>query len=224
MEKNSDAYGAAVDAIYGAVETPVKWVEALQAIAAVTGDVGAIFIYPRENGSMATVVTPGLEAVQAQFQSTEWATRDLRYERALNAVMWRAEPASPTVTSRATRRWNPIPITSNAAPTRAEIFRGLVVSPSCGRSACKRGPDKPPFSDEELAIVARLGKHVEAALRIGVRLAAAERRGGDDNHLSGTFADVGEGQGSELSAMLSASRAPDEVSGRFEGRLLGSEG
>lgn len=169
-----ESYGVAVDAIYATIETPDTWVAALAAIARCTDDVGAIFIYPRGDGSLGSIVTPGLEAVQARFQSPEWATRDLRYERAFE----RGYVASgQCVTDRHVASDDEI----EAHPYYAELLRphglkyfaGMNVSPSPGAGAAlsvQRGPEKAPFSDEELETVSRLGKHVEAALRIGVRL------------------------------------------------------
>lgn len=197
------AYGAAVDAIYASVIEPAKWVAALSAIARCTGDDGAIFIYPRGDGTLGSIVTPGLEAVQARFQSSEWATRDLRYERALERgyVASGACVTDRHVASDEEIETHPYYV-DLLRPHGLKYFAGLNVSPAPGAGAAlsvQRGPDKPPFSDEELETVARLGKHVEAALRIGVKLAGGAAP-------ATLCADAGRGEGagqdSELSRMF----------------------
>lgn len=190
-------YGDAVDAIYASVEAPARWVEALQAIAAVTGDVGAIFIYPREDGSMATVVTPGLEAVQAKFESSEWSGRDLRYERAVERgfVDSGACCTDRDLVSDEEVATHPY-YAELLLPHGLKWFAGMNVSPAPGAPAAisvQRGFDRPPFADDEVATIGRLGAHVRSALRLATRLAAAER----------------EGRASELSAALDPARARD---------------
>jgi hypothetical protein len=74
------------------------------------------------------------------------------------------------------------------------------VSPAPGASVAlsvQRGPDKAPFTDEELATVTRLGRHVEQALRIGARLLAAEARG---------LTTAGTSSAAELAGAFSAGR------------------
>lgn len=189
------AYPDAVDATYAAAEAPERWVAALQAIASVTGDGGAIFIYPRLNGSMATVVTPGLEAVQAKFQSSEWSGRDLRYERAVERGFVASARCCTDrhLVSDEEIETHPY-YTDLLLPHGLKWFAGLNVSPAPGAPAAlsvQRGPDKPPFSDAEVAVVERLGGHVRSALRICARLAESE----------------GERCGQELSAALDPDRA-----------------
>lgn len=176
--QRAERYGDAVDAIYAAVERPEGWAGALAAIARCTEDRGAIFIYPREQGGMATVVTPGLEAVQAKFRSTEWSERDLRYERAVERGYLASRQC---VTDRHLVSDDEVEThlyyTDLLRPHGLKWFAGLNVSPAPGVEAAlsvQRGPDRPAFSDEELALVERLGRHVEAALRLSALIARSE--------------------------------------------------
>ena len=202
------AYGLAVDAIYVSIERQSGWLNALEAIAACMGDVGAIFIYPRGDGSLGTIVTPGLEDVQAQFSSAEWATRDLRYERALE----RGYVASGQcvtdrhVVTEEEMETDPYYL-ELLRPHGLKYFAGMNISPTPSAVAAisvQRGSDKPPFSDEELEIVERLGRHVESALRIGLRLEKAESQAPGEGRVP-VFAAIPEArstQQSELSEML----------------------
>lgn len=202
-------YGAAVDAIYAAVEAPGRWVAALTAIARCTDDLGAIFIYPRGDGSLGVIATPGLEAVLAKFQSPEWATQDLRYERALERGF---VASGQCVTDRHVASGEEIEThpyyVELLRPHGLKYFAGMNISPAPAAGAAisvQRGPDKPPFSDEELEIVARLGKHVEAALRIGLKLGERAGRGPQADGGADRFASVspaGDAQQSELARML----------------------
>ncbi|RXF67319.1 helix-turn-helix transcriptional regulator [Hansschlegelia zhihuaiae] len=204
------AYGAAVDAIYASIGDSARWVPALQAIAAVTDDIGAIFIYPRGDGTLGSIVTPGLEAVQAQFESDEWATRDLRYERALD----RGYVASGTcvtdrhVVSDEEIETHPYYV-DLLRPHGLKYFAGLNISPSPSAGAAlsvQRGPHKPPFSDEELDVVSRLGKHVESALRISLslrdRASGSLMAAGADGGRPTPRVGVGDVQQTELSRMF----------------------
>jgi DNA-binding CsgD family transcriptional regulator len=56
-------------------------------------------------------------------------------------------------------------------------FAGVTISPDPGTwvgISLQRTPRKTPYSDEELTLLNRLGRHVEKALRLGIRLLNAE--------------------------------------------------
>ena len=72
-----DPYAAAVEAIYGAAFAPMRWPDALTAIADIFGDVGALLMYQRDDSSLATVVSPGLEKAQRDYQEGEWWRHDI---------------------------------------------------------------------------------------------------------------------------------------------------
>ena len=76
-------YVAAVEAVYTAAVTPETWPAALQAIADIFGDVGSLLLYQRDDGSLATIVSPGLEPAQREYIQGEWWRSDIRLGRAM---------------------------------------------------------------------------------------------------------------------------------------------
>ncbi len=77
-----ESYASAVDAIYAAADDPMRWTEALSAVAACFGDIGAIFVFPRGDGAFGSIVSPGLEALKRGFESSGWRDSDPRFVRA----------------------------------------------------------------------------------------------------------------------------------------------
>jgi hypothetical protein len=64
----------AVEAIYAAAPEPSLWPQALQAIAAAFGDVGALLVYGRDDGSFGAVESPSLVPLTRLEQiNDEWA-------------------------------------------------------------------------------------------------------------------------------------------------------
>jgi hypothetical protein len=84
----SSSFVAAVDAIYAAAPDPSLWPQALQAIAHVFDDVGAILLWQRVDPSFGTVASPRLEAVQRDFADNGWNRRDLAAIRSVERGLW----------------------------------------------------------------------------------------------------------------------------------------
>lgn len=66
------------------------------------------------------------------------------------------------------------------APLGLRWAAGVQVLPQSGVSVAltvHRAPSKPPYADDELALLTLLGQHVEQALRLGLRLSDAEAVG-----------------------------------------------
>jgi len=169
----------AVEAIYGAALTPAVWPEALQRIAEVFEDVGALLIYQRDDGGFGTMVAPGLEAAQLAYVNDGWWRQDIRMGRALERGY--DERFAETVTER--HILNDEEIVEHPfyrdflLPQGLGWFAGTSISPDrrvIAALSIQRSRAKPPYSDEELALVERLGRHVEAALRLSIRLINAE--------------------------------------------------
>jgi len=171
-----ERFADAVEAIYAAAPNPDRWPDALQAIADCLGDVGAVLIWRRDDGGFGTIVSPSLEAPQAEYQRYWWQ-HDIRAARAAE----RSWVQGDIVTDR------DIVTDAEAAthPFYTEFLarHGLRWVASVGVSpdphvvvaiSVQRGPDKPYFSSFELRTLERLGRHVEGALRLSVRLLDAE--------------------------------------------------
>ena len=177
---DTEAYEAAVDAIYACAQDPNAWPDALAAIAGAFGDVGAILVFPRENGEFGTIVSPGLEAAKIDFESSEWRDKDLRFMRAMaRGYFDTGEPL--------TDRHVVTPAEVESHPFYAELLRrhglkwfaGIKISPAPSIAAAvsiQRSGAKPEFSEPELEMVKRLGRHVERALSLSVRLVGVEMR------------------------------------------------
>lgn len=72
----------AIQAIYNAAADPLRWCEALQAIADVWEDVGSIISYQREDGGFIAIGSSRLHALMAEY-ARDWSGRDLRLIRGM---------------------------------------------------------------------------------------------------------------------------------------------
>ena len=173
-----NGFVAAVEAIYDAAPAPERWPAALQAIADTFGDVGAHLIYQREDGAYGTICSPGLEAAQRDYEAGEWWRHDVRFARSLECG---AISRSDTVSDRDIAT----PEEMKSLPFYAQFlhshglgwFGGVGISPDPRVGVAlsvQRATEKGPLSEAELGILSRLGRHVENALRLGIRLINAE--------------------------------------------------
>ncbi len=173
-----NGFVTAVETIYGAAATPDHWPRALQAIADSLDDVGALMIYQRDNGSLGTIASPALEAAQRSYQEDGWWQHDIRFARAAErGYLARTDAVTERhVTSPEEIETHPF-YTQFLAPRGLKWFAGTALSPEPHVQvaiAVQRSSLKPAYSDAELERVARLGRHVEQALRVGIRLIDAE--------------------------------------------------
>lgn len=168
----------AVEAIYATAAAPDEWPRALTAIADVFEDVGTVLIWHRDDGSFGTIVSPSLLAAQEDYQRN-WSKHDIRAARSAKISY---NSAAPTVV---TDRH----VCSDEECERHPIYREFLArhglkwfavaesSPDprvwAGISV-QRSPAKPPFADAELEKLGKLGRHVESALRLSIRLMDAE--------------------------------------------------
>ncbi|RDJ27511.1 helix-turn-helix transcriptional regulator [Bosea caraganae] len=150
----------------------------MQTIADCLGDVGAILIYQRDDGSYGTIGSPALDAARLEYDRDEWWRHDIRFSRSVPRGFFASTDAI-------TERDIATPEEIETLPFYAQFLRGhglkwfgaVSISPDPHVAAAlsvQRSQDKPSFSDDELAVIARLGRHVENALRLGVRLINAE--------------------------------------------------
>jgi len=167
----------AIEQIYAAAAEPDRWPAALQAIATCFGDIGAILIYTREDGSAATIVSPSLEAAQRDY-ANGWWEQDFRLTRALEHF-YRAEHGPVTDAHFTT----PEEMRTHAFYTDFQRRHGLFwiasmeISPGPNvrvALSIHRGPDRPAYDDDELKLFSQIGRHAEQSLRLAVRLLRAE--------------------------------------------------
>ncbi len=175
---DGQAFVSAVEAIYAAASSPARWPEALQVIAGCFDDVGAILIYQRDDGSYGSIASPSLDGVKLEYDREEWWRHDIRFARA-GPLGYFARTDAITDRDIATpSELETLPFYRDFLRRhRLKWFGAVSISPEPQVAAAlsiQRLDTKPPFSDEELATVALLGRHVENALRLGIRLINAE--------------------------------------------------
>ena len=175
----SDRLIGAVEAIYDAAPDPGRWPHALQAIADVFGDVGALLIWRRDDGRFGTVVSESLQVAQRDYEENGWSMRELRALRtAERGYFFRGEPFTDRdICSAEEIKTDPV-YTGFCRKHAIGWFGGVTVSPDpsvgVALSIQRNSALKPPFSAEELEIVGRLGRHAEKSLRLSIRLLDSE--------------------------------------------------
>ncbi|RYC33361.1 LuxR family transcriptional regulator [Lichenibacterium minor] len=168
----------AIAAIYACATEPARWPDALQRIADVFGDVGALLIHRREDGGLATVVSPALRHC-VELYETVWWRHDIRAARAMQHHYAAAAGAALTDRHCVTDEevlTHPI-YTDFLAPLGLRWTASVEVSPTAGTQvglSVFREIAGDPYTDDELHAVADLGRHAEQALRLGLRIVEAE--------------------------------------------------
>ena len=168
----------AVQAVYAAALTPTVWPEALDKIAKVFDDVGAVIVYEREDGGYGHVVSEGLKAAQVAYQHQGWWQTDLRMSRAIELGYMTTRDAITERDIVTAEELTTLPFyTEFLAAYGLKWFAGVPIVPTPTIAAAlsiQRLSVREPYTEEELALAAWLGRHVENALRIGIRLMNAE--------------------------------------------------
>lgn len=177
MDATQNGVVRAVEAIYAAAAEPSLWPAALWSIARCFQDVGAAISYQRDDGSLGAIVSPGMEPGQREYDE-HWWRRDIRFQRSreLGFVAAGDTVSDRHVVTEAEIATHPF-YAEFLAGYGLRWFAGMSISPSRSMHAVlsvQRLAQREPYSDEELALVTQLGRHVEASLRLGMRLMDAE--------------------------------------------------
>lgn len=170
---------AAIDAVYDAAPDPSRWSHALGAIADCFGDVGAVLLWRKDDGSFGTIVSDGLVEAQRDYEEGGWASRDIRAIRGVErGYFFNGIPAADS------HLCAPDEINSDPFYTEFLARHGLgwvaaiAVSPDphvgAMLSVQRASARKPEFSGDELDLLARIGRHIEKSLRLSIRLLDAE--------------------------------------------------
>lgn len=173
----SSLYANAIEAIYAAAASTERWRDALEAIAAYFGDVGANLIYSRDDGSTATIVSAGLQAAHDDYQRGWWE-QDIRWIRARDFV-YRSQSGAVSDRHLVTdeeQATHPF-YTDFQKRHGLRWIASVEVSPepfALVALSVHRAPARQPYSDDELETFAGIGRHVEQALRLSIRLLRAE--------------------------------------------------
>ena len=173
----NDRVHDAVRAIYDSATDPDLWPRALEAIAGCTDDVGTVLMWKRDDGGFGTIVSPALEAAQAAY-AAGWWQHDIRafrgVERGYLSLMDGATDRDVVTDEEVLT--HPI-YTDFLRPHGLGWFAAANVAPDPRIYAVisvQRHYEKPRFSDEEVRLVAILGRHVEQSLRLSMRMIDAE--------------------------------------------------
>ncbi len=173
-----EAFVAAVEAIYEAAPDPSQWPRALQAIADCFGDIGAILIWRRDDGGFGTIVSPTLVEAQRDYEENQWYLHDLPSQRAVERALWLRSDAGTDHDAVSDEEMRTHPFYTEFCAKHGIRWRAAIgVAPDPHISvaiAIQRGGGRPPHSAAELELATRLGRHVEKALRLSIRLFDAE--------------------------------------------------
>ncbi|MFG1297243.1 helix-turn-helix transcriptional regulator [Xanthobacter variabilis] len=161
-------------AIYGAALDPELWPQVLSKIGAVVDGEGAIVLFYKENAPSEFIHAPELHAAVRTYLNGEWWTRDLHALRAIEHHLRDGDVMSDfTIATKEEMETHPI---------YTEFFRSVgfgwlmsaVMLPDFGylvALSVPRAKDKPPFSQQDMETLRLLGRHVEQALRVSMRIA-----------------------------------------------------
>lgn len=177
--RSRDLLLKSIEAIYDAAPDPLGWPRALGAIAEYFGDVGAILIWYRDNGTFGTIVSDGLAAAQKDYEENGWASRDIKAIRAQQyGYFFNGEPFADRHIG-----YNE-EIKNHPSSTQFFVKHGLgwigavAVSPDphvgVMLSVQRNAGAREQFSDEELEDLRRISLNVEKSLRLSVKLLSAE--------------------------------------------------
>jgi len=167
---------AAIEAIYGAAAAPERWPEALDRIAACFEAEGTALIFQRGASQFSAIVSPRLAEAGRDYEAG-WGARDI------SAARTRAKfnEGYAVITERDT--CTPEEIATHPFFTDFLVRHGLgcfmatEVAPGDDMLVCisvQRNRAKGPFDQADIARVVPLGRHVEQALRLTVRLVRSE--------------------------------------------------
>ena len=178
VQKRYKPFVCAVKKIYDAALEPAHWPGALQTIAVCLGGVGAILLWRRDDGTFGSIASPAVIGAQKDFEQEGWMVPDLRASRAAErGYFFSGEPftnrhvcsdeelgTNPSYRQFQARHglgW------FGAVAVSSELDVGVALS-------VHRAKTRLPFSDAELGVLARLGRHIEKSLRLSIRLFDAD--------------------------------------------------
>jgi DNA-binding CsgD family transcriptional regulator/PAS domain-containing protein len=168
----------AVEAIYDAAPDPSRWPHALGAIAECFGDVGAVLLWHRDDGSYGSMVSERLVEAQRDYEESGWTRRDLAAARAMErGYFFNGEPfTNRHIVSLEESQRHPFFVEFRAQHGLGP-FGCVAVSPDPHVGvilSMQRQIDRNEYTDEELEVLNRIGRHIEKSLRLSIRLLDAE--------------------------------------------------
>jgi DNA-binding CsgD family transcriptional regulator len=167
----------AVEAVYATALAPESWPDALQAIADLFDDVGAVMTYRRADGRFGVIVSPQLGPGQEDY-NREWYRHDIRAQRMIEGGFLLSGDV-------ATDRILGLVEEHDRHPFFTVFLRQFGLRWFAAASICpepdvevvislQRSAEKDDYNDGEVATLTRIARHAEQALRLGMRLIEAE--------------------------------------------------
>ena len=170
-------FDGAVHAIYEAAIAPEKWPDALSRIGAMFDAEGAVIIFYRENEPADFISCPEMDSIVEVYQAGGWWKKDLHAQRALSLRLDSGDVFHDALVA--------TPDEMETHPIYVDFFRnvGLGWLMSCvllpdldmliGLSV-PRAKAKGSFEAAEIEMLGHLGRHVEQALRVSLRITSLE--------------------------------------------------
>ena len=166
----------AVEAIYAAAPDPSYWPEALQAIADVFDDVGALLSYGRDDGGFGAIGSRSLDSLLLEYTTT-FDGDDLRAKRGGERGVYLGRDAVSDLDVVSREEMETHPFYKMLARHGLKYFGAIPISPDprvIASLVVQRSLHKQPFTEFEMDTLTQLGRHAEKSLRLGVRLLDSE--------------------------------------------------
>ena len=164
-------------AVYGAALAPEKWPSALSQVGAMFDAEGAVVIFYSRNEPADFISCPELVPAVEIYQSGGWWRHDLHAQRAIALDLDGGDVFNDSLVA--------TPEEIETHPIYAEFFRQVgfgwlmstVLLPELDMLVClsiPRAREKGGFLPDEMEVLRNVGRHVEHALRVSLRLASLE--------------------------------------------------
>ena len=173
---------SAIEAIYLSSTQPELWPVALQKIADCFGDVGTALLLQRDDGSVIPMCSTGLAKVQQDYVENGWNFRDIRMQRSMERMVWQRRETLSDLEVLTPQEIATDPFyTEFLASHGLKYCVGTRVAPTPEFAvvmSVQRASDREPYTALETDVLASLGRHVEQAMRLSIRLLDAQASGG----------------------------------------------
>ena len=170
-------FDCALRAIYEAAVAPERWPDALSRIGRLFDAEGAVILFYRENEPADFISCPELVPAVEVYQAGRWWERDLHAQRAISLHLDGGDVFDDALVA------TPSEIQSH--PIYVDFFARVgfgwlmscVLLPDLDMLIClsvPRAKAKGAFAPHETEILGRIGRHVEQALRVSLRITSLE--------------------------------------------------
>jgi DNA-binding CsgD family transcriptional regulator/PAS domain-containing protein len=169
-------FNRAVESIYDAAPDPSHWPIALQAIADCFEDVGAFLVYQRDDGGFGALGSASLKLLHDEHVR-EFGGRDFRALRGIERGYYLGREGVTDSDVVSSEEMEQHPFYRMLARHGLKYFVAAIVSPDPrinASIAVQRAIGKAPYGEDEIALMVRLGRHVEKSLRLSTALLDVE--------------------------------------------------